>query len=273
MTRPEHLPDFADPPIDEVAIGFHFDRVDGFTDVHAGLYWQRVRATYGKTQTRSRSEIPIEDLTNAWSPIGLPSFEVLAPDAPIANRTWLMTQDEVGLVQVQDNQFIRNWRRRGNVYPHLDDQIQAFWLAWDQFCHLVNEEGFEQPKVRQLEVSYFNWITPPKATWFRLADALAIDVSGLGSEPDRLRLATSYLDHGDDGVAQGRLTVEIQPALRNESGEAVPGYRLVLSYKAPHPSTDKESLNRLIHRAREVIDLSFVELTSSEAHRHWGRTK
>jgi uncharacterized protein (TIGR04255 family) len=273
VTRPDHLPDFSNPPIDEVAIGFQFDRVEGFSDVHAGLYWQRVRETYKKTQTRPRGEMPIEELGTAWSLGGLPAFELLGPNASMANRTWLVTEDDIGLIQIQDNQFIRNWRRRESEYPHLDEQIDEFWSAWGEFCQLLSDERFEQPRIRQLEVSYFNWISPPESTWFSLSEALVLDIPSLGREPGRLRLATSYLDHDEQGTPQARFQVEIQPALKDEGGLPVAGYRLVLSYKAPEPTTDRESLNALIRRGREVIVLSFVELTTTEAHRHWGRIK
>ena len=58
--RPPRLPDYRNPPIDEVVIGVQFPPIPKFQDVHIGLYWQKVRNEYPRTETQPRIEGPIE---------------------------------------------------------------------------------------------------------------------------------------------------------------------------------------------------------------------
>lgn len=272
MSRPSHLPDFENPPVDEVVIGLQYDRLVGFTDAHAGLFWQRVRAQYPRTQSRPRSELAIENLATAMAAgPSLPTFEVIQVDDSVGNRTWLISDDDSMLLQVQDTQFLRNWRLRDAKYPHLDEHAVAFWAAYDQFEALLDEERIERPVIRQLELSYFNWIPTDSPGFFNPIASAKLESAGLGPEPEQARYTATYLDRDESGTPRARLRVDLQPALKADEDGAQLGYRFVLSYRAPFSEPTREQLQAAIARGREVIDWSFVDLTSPTAHSEWGR--
>lgn len=252
----------------------HFEPIPGFTDVHAGLYWQRVREDYPQTQSRPRGDTPIETLSSpsGWA-VGLPTFELVPPDKSLGNRTWLVSSSGDTLLQIQDTLFIRNWRRREAEYPHLDDHVEAFWSCYDAFEAMLTDEDFTPPVVRQLELTYFNWIPTTDPSFFLPAVNASLPSSGVQAEPELARCLLAYLDKSEDGEPIARLRVELQPALKPSEPGPERGYRLLLSYMAPVSQPTRPHLESLIARGRRVIDWSFVDLTTPDAHESWGRIR
>lgn len=273
VPRPDDLPDFRDPPIDEVVVGLSFEPIDGFADVHTGLLWQRLRSEYPRTQGRPRHETPIEDLTAGLTLPVLPAFELIGPNDSVGGRSWFISEDDSALLQIQNTQFMRNWRRRDGEYPRLEDHVAEFWKAYDEFCRLLTEEGMSEPKVRQLELTYFNWISPGDPDFFVPVRAGAVGLNGLGPDPEDARMMLSYFDYGESDVPVARLRVELQGAIRPDGDHLVSGQQLVLSYRAPVIEPTRDQLNEIIQRGRKAIDYSFVDLTSEAAQTRWGRFK
>ncbi len=48
--RPDHLPDFAEPPLDEVVLGVQFEPVSGYSAVYAKDIWELFRSEFPKVQ-------------------------------------------------------------------------------------------------------------------------------------------------------------------------------------------------------------------------------
>ena len=67
--RPENLPDFERPPIDEVVLGLEFRRLEGFTQAHLGELWSEIKAEYPRTEDHpALIEMPPQPLS------GVPGF-------------------------------------------------------------------------------------------------------------------------------------------------------------------------------------------------------
>lgn len=275
MERPAELPDYRKPPIDEVALGIQFKAIEGFTDAHIGLLWQRLRGTYPRTQSRPRADVPIESLGRTRDRPPALSFSVeRVPDSQ-SGRTWLISDTDAFLLQVQDTQFLHNWRRRESEYPHLEEVSSRFWEGFDQFTAVIADERLPSPELQQLELSYFNWIpSKPLSAFFLPARAAAVVVGGLTGEPEELAMVASYLDEEEPGKPIARLRVECQPAFRvsEEGGEW--GAQFVLAYKAPiDGEPDRERIDELVMRGRDVIVHTFTALTTDEAQAEWERFK
>ncbi|CAB4574566.1 MAG: TIGR04255 family protein [Actinobacteria bacterium] len=267
------LPRFQNPPLDEVAIGLLFDRLEGFTDLHAGLFWRSVKGEYPRSLSRPRVDEEAEVLSG--SPLRrlvLPSFGILEPGDSIGIRTWLVSADDSLLLQIQDTHFLRNWRKRDSFeYPHHESFRAGFWDAYDRFLELLDEEAIERPKVRQVEISYFNWITDD-IDFFVPGQALRLSDPGLSSRPELLSWKSTFLDHVD-GAPVGRLWIELQPGARKDARQedAVIGYRLSITYRAPLDDPDRDRIDSAVSRGRELIDRTFLDVTSVEAQERWGR--
>ncbi len=270
------LPRFDVPPIDEVAIGLLFDRLPGFSDLQAGLFWRSVKTEYPRSLSRPRIDEEPESLTS--SPLrraALPSFEILDPSASLGSRTWLVSEDDSRVLQIQDTHFLRNWRRRGgSAYPHLDSLVADFWLAYERFLAFLDEESTPNPNLRQVELSYFNWIPLEVSDFFRPIECITPSHPGMSPTPELAAWKTTYLDYVD-GQPAGRLWIDLQTAGRQGSlgDEEELGYRLSLSYRSPMRSPSREEVDAVLERGRRLIDCMFVDLTTPDAQERWRRTQ
>ena len=73
-------------------------------------------------------------------------------------RCWFINRDETQLVQIQNNCFIRNWRRTDLTpdYLHYDVIRPLFQRDWMLFQEFLREQGLSRPTPWQCEVSYIN---------------------------------------------------------------------------------------------------------------------
>ncbi len=147
--RPAGLPEFDHPPVDEVVLGIEFAPLRGFTQAHLGVFWNDIREDYPRTQ----DQIPLLDLGTL--PIVIPTG--IPPNAGF--RTWFISNDDSSIIQVQNDRFICNWRKRGDEYPRFEPLYERFSANLALFERVA--EGLELGTLspRRIEVTYINWIT------------------------------------------------------------------------------------------------------------------
>ncbi len=266
MTRPADLPDYANPPIDEVAIGIQFPAIDGFTEPYFGLFWSEVRSDYPRAETRHRMEGPIENLTE--SPMAIPQFQL----GPPSGRNWFISSDEESLIQIQDTRLIQNWRRRTSEYPHFDEVAVKFWDSYGKLRDLMTGEGKSPPLVQQVELTYINWIQDLRVDQFlNVAESSSIDIYGVKQMPEAQDWMARYLIQFENGPV-ARLYVQCTQAIRTSPPSAGHGVQMSLIYKAPMADgMDDQDLQDNLDRGRETIVRAFTDLTTPQAHTHWGR--
>ncbi len=263
------LPIYKNPPVDEVVIGVQFDPIPGFYDVHTGLFWQRVREDYPKVEDQPRlPDLPIESLD---SPVGL--IQVQLPLATPHGRIWLASESDEYLIQIQNNRFLHNWRKRQADYPRFATLRQLFWNHYGQFKDLMVAEGLSPPRVQQVELSYINWIPNiSMVELLRLAQATRLSVPGLSAEPqEQTWLARYFLKNDSDAVA--RIYVQCTPALKIQDPNAR-GIQLSLVFRAARASgVNDEEVNSLVTVGREALVRTFTELTTETAQQSWDRIR
>lgn len=144
-------PQLVAPPIAEVVCGFSFAPFPDLDPVVAGKFWSaHMREAFPRTQVHQAI---------ASSP-GLSFFEGVGP-----LRTWLLSEDDEYLVQIQADRFYFNWRRRSAAYPRfhtrgdqpgvLERGLEYFAL-FQKFCadHFERRpaiDGIELSKIDLLE--------------------------------------------------------------------------------------------------------------------------
>jgi len=269
--RPADLPEFDRPPVVEVAIGVQFEPIKSFRQAHLGLFWDRIRAEYPKTQDQARLETPVETLEADG---GWPTLQLELIDAPPVHRAWFISEDESLLVQLQDDRLIHNWRHRGGEYPRFEPLLELFWSHIDSFNAVVANAGLAPMPVLQTEVSYINWIAADSMEqFFRPSIASELDVAGIGPRPDGQRWMARYpVREGDD--LRGRLSVEAQPGRRVDEGKVSIGFQLSLTFRAPVVvGADRGTISNLLALGRSSIVRVFAALTTDTMHTEWGRTK
>jgi uncharacterized protein (TIGR04255 family) len=271
MPRPSDLPDYERPPIDEVAIGVQFQRLSGLDDAFIGHFWEEIRSDYPTFQQMPRIETPIESLASPFPfTVGatpIPSSPPLTPDVT-GMRTWLVSADDCLLIQIQNDRFIHNWRKRESEYPRFDE-LKTAWLAhYQQFTTQLAASGLASPQVVQLEVSYINWLLePPMDRFLRLGKET--ELSHVGFPQDQMWMARYLIS--ENSTPLGRLHVQCQPAVRLNPPMGQ-GQQFNFSLFVPLLGTvSTDRLSELMDLARRRIVTAFTELTTPEAHDQWGR--
>ena len=273
MERPDDLPDFDDPPVDEVVVGAFHDKVAGYAD---GL--------------------PVKFL-NALSDLGYETFELQdrlvnldveptkppelrrAPQIQLVNqrespRVWLATADERRLIQVQDDVLVVNWRRRGDVeYPRFEPIVDDYLTLRDRWSTVLSAAGLSMPPPSVLEVTYINWIEDMAIPeFFRPAAAASLTSSeNVETSPESSSWKASHaLRNGTERV--GRLNVECASAARISADDEVrPGARFSLSTKIVAPADGQ--IADAMNLGRCAIVRAFADLTTERAHDRWRRIK
>lgn len=270
VSRAADLPDYDRPPVDEVAIGYLFLPVLGYSDSLVGAFWQTVRSDYPRTEAQPRVEAPLESL----DPKAPPAQQTIVPPvAPDQGRTWFISANDEFVVQIQNSRFFINWRKRHDEYPHFDQIRPRFMSLFRDYARFLEENGCGRPGVQQLEVSYINWIPDMLVSeFFRPAASASVRVRGLSESPAEMAWAARYMVNGPTGEPKATLHIQCMPALRmNPPGR---GSQLNLTYRAPLlQEPTEEMLDDLAEVGRDAIVRTFTTLTTDGAHDAWGLKK
>lgn len=137
-------------PIDEVVVGFLFDRAVGPDAVEAGLYLGQRADFFGSHEIHE----PVVDQAVEIS------WPLLSP-----LRTWLIGKDPRWLVQLQHDRFHANWRKRPEAsyddltngdYPGFTRESGIMTFALSEFERLrsfCREAKGAAPNLAKVEVS------------------------------------------------------------------------------------------------------------------------
>ncbi|WP_294534624.1 TIGR04255 family protein [uncultured Rhodoblastus sp.] len=267
LTRPEHLPDYRDPPLNEVVIGVQFVPARGYQQIRAGEVWGLYRADF--------------PLVEEQPPIP-PSFETfgLSPAGPMINfgfvtgaqhdRFWFLTPSKDELIQFQHDRLLHNWRKVGdqsNQYPRFENMIVKFDDELQRLETYFSGLSVQSLNCNQAEISYINHINIDKSEssavkdWFR--------VLNLGDWPiDDVSATWRRTLRSDHEGPYGRLSCELASAI-DPRGRRI--FVLTLTVRGrPSGSSIVASID-FLKRGRAVIVEEFTAITSDSAHKIWGR--
>jgi uncharacterized protein (TIGR04255 family) len=268
LPRPEHLPDFDDPPVVETVLSVQFEALPLIRTAHLGLLWNEYQASFPKTEDRPTLD-PVVELfpERALERVGL---KLQAFDSPPVPRLWFINAPGNEMIQVQNDRFIKNWRKEGDEerYPHYDETIRPnFDRDYRIFVAFLEKNQLGTPRVNQCEVTYVNHILAGVG-WERYGELGKIftfwrspDLVPPGPVED-LRLHARFVIPGEAGKPIGRLHVDLQPAVRTSDHH--PMY--VLHLTARGQAGDGLDFFDI---GREWIVQTFKRLTSSSMHAVW----
>ncbi len=266
--RPHDLPDFRHPPVIEVVIGAQFGNLaDVLSAAQIGSFWEQVRDRYPKTE----DALPLArqyDAPAQHPAAAAPRFLALPP----IRRSYLISECQNWLVQVQADRLLHNWRavREDDEYPRFEECYERFVQAWGSFSEFCSERELV-PEVDQLEVTYINHIPAGKA-WKSLED-LSLLFPDLGwrtgnrylRRPESLAFAASFEMDG----APGRLHLSIKHGLRRGPTEQ---QILVCELTTRGRPEAKMTMEEWIHKGRAMIVRAFADLTTDDVQQsQWGK--
>lgn len=263
--RPGHLPDYDNPPLDEVVVGVQFSPIPGYTSVHAKDIWNLFeREGFPHVQEQPALEPSFE--TFGGSKPQVP--QIRFGPAPLRSRLWFISGDGDHLIQFQEDRLLLNWRRRpgGSDYPRFEGIADAFQRYLEILQDHCKQTYGVDLDVNQSEVSYIN-IVPVEAyseaeRWFRFWKLESIDI-------ENLSLVFNEMVTDDHNKPYARLNHELNSVVTTDGNRRA--FRLSLNYRGqPRGNTISDAMS-FIRDGRESIVMRFSEFNTDRAAEVWGR--
>jgi uncharacterized protein (TIGR04255 family) len=270
LVRPDYLPEFEIPPLNEVVLGVQFSQPKGYQQILAGEVWDLFREDYPLVQ----EQMPLQPNFEVF---GLPSQgRVIShlnfgEGSLLHSRYWFLTQKSDELIQFQQNRLLHNWRKVGdqsNEYPRFESMIKRFEGELNKFQNYVDSLEAQELQINQCEISYINHITSDGGI-LNLADWLNF-INDERMLLDDFNLRFSEVIKDEHNKPFGRLICETSPAITSEAKQIV---SFTFTVRGIPNNTNINSALEFIKKGRDLIVNRFTELTTDAAHKKWGRIK
>ena len=254
-SQTESLPSYKKPPVIEVVCGIVFKRIEHFKAPHLGLFWQKLRDDYPTCQHATPLGFPPK-----------PSDQAIEFELPLP-RLWFVNKKKNGLIQLQNNRFLYNWRKihQEELYPHYRMVINAFKTNFDIFKEFLGEEDLGSLNPTECELTYINHILKGEG-WESVADIHDVlpdldwhsDKKRFLPDPRHLGWQASFALPED----RGQLHVKLEQASRRIDNRPV----FILEISARGLGSDKslDAIWNWFELAHKWIVCGFTDLTGKK---------
>jgi uncharacterized protein (TIGR04255 family) len=268
-TLDHDLPDFDNPPLVETVLSAQFERLTALRTVHLGLFWQRVRSEFPNVEEHPALASIFEQ---AGEPVPQAVQLRFQPPEPVPlPRLWLLNRGGSELMQIQNDRFIKNWRKAdpNTEYPRYTKVIRpAFIRDFEIFQTFLADETLGDIKVNQCEVTYVNHIIAGEG-WTKHDEIDKIFTFCKPSfaepypgRPEGLAYVARFPILGPNKEWIGRLHVEALPGI--SISENRPMYALNLTARGTYGSGIE-----FFDIGRRWIVKSFENFTTEHMHQIW----
>ena len=268
----EPLFTFASPPLTEVVFGIQFKPVTLFTVAHFGQLWEPFKTSGYDISQDTSPLFPAIERFDSRGPAEPPTL----PD-PLLPRVWFVHRDGTGIVQVQRDRFLHNWKRThpDHQYPRYHQLKRMFHAHYATFSRFVGEHDLGDINPVQYEMTYVNHI-PEGEGWGGLEDIGSVFPDFRWNtrhkrflpSPSGTNLQLSF----DVPDRTARLHVTIRSGTRAYDQKHL--MICELSARGMPPSDSHEAMWTWFDTARHWIVKGFVDLTNERVqHDTWGRSK
>jgi uncharacterized protein (TIGR04255 family) len=252
-----------------------FTALPGFTAAHAGWFWkeyvEKLSDSTGKEWKQAVEAVRVNEVfekfgsEDIWLPTSLNFTQGVVPP-----RTQIIGADLERLIQVQDNRFVLNWRKRKSQYPGYEALLTEFrdmLHAFESFC---TEVGWRTPTYNQWEMMYVNQIK--KGTMWDSAYNLNKIFPALTRPP----VSAKHVPLSDEEAIsadwrftlvnrRGRLHIQIRQVRLQPSNQEV----IQLTEIARGPVNETQSWEEGVNLGHEAMRETFLAITSTEAQTLW----
>ncbi len=273
------LPEYKNPPVSEVVCGIFFDELTPLLTPYFGLFWDRIASEYPTSEERA----PLTPTIEGFEPAPSAKFQI--SEVPPLPRVWFIHKSENGIVQMQRDSFLHNWRKvkDGDEYPRYSSVIGQYRELLAAFEEFLKEHGIGPINPIQQELTYVNHI-PIGQGWNDISDignvfpdhpwnthvgrSLPTPAERFLPTPESVNWRTSFVLPEQIG----RLHISIRTATRRTDGQQT----ILFEINARGINKDKseKALWEWYDLAHEWIVMSFTDLTSDYMHKEiWHRTR
>lgn len=271
-TTPQSRP----PPVIETATSVQFKQIQGFGNVHLGLFWSRHQDDF--PYVNDADPIATQHESFGTPQQNLPSRPRIQFGSNPNARLQMMSQDQREMLQLQSNRIVYNWRRikQDDQYPrwsHTKPQLIRYWTDFTDFLSDLST-GPVQPD--QWEVIYVNHFIKG-LDWNSARDWQHI-LPGLIGNTDMIHGGNLESLSGNFHILldnnAGRLHIDAGLGYRNDPEADSPTEVLTLQLTARgpiDPDDSDTSLNDGLELGHAAIVNNFAAITSEDAQQKWGQ--
>jgi uncharacterized protein (TIGR04255 family) len=266
-------PDFARPPVIEVALSIQFDPLQEFRIPHIGLLWQSFRMNFPRTELHP----PRDPVFEIFGVPKQPSINVRVERIFPVPQVRFINERGSELIQVQQDRFVHNWRKTeaADDYPRYPYVRNRFLEELNTFCCFLSSENLGELLPNQCEVTYVNHIRSGQG-WHSHGEAGRIFTAWTGGysdtflgEPQDVAGRMRFAIPGATDVPVGRLLVSMDPGF--VATDDSPMYAMTLTARGKPLGEGIEGAFAFLDLGREWVVRGFASLTTPEMHRIWGR--
>lgn len=273
-TRPP-LPDFTSPPVVEVALSVQYASLEKLRVAQMGQLWGEFKDRFPKTEEHA----PLAAAWEKFEPVALPTVGIKfeASDVPPVPRVWFVNEEETELIQVQQDRFAHNWRKRGesDKYPRYESIRKSFKSELEKFRQFLSRENIGEITPDQAEVTYVNHISPNEV-WQnhgQVSEVVTVWTEHYSdnflSGPEDVLFRARFKIQDADKKPLGRLHVVLQPAFSRTDQRPI--FVLTLTARGEPLGSGIDASMKFLDLGREWIVRGFTSITSPRVHHIWGR--
>ena len=264
MNRPEHLPDFASPPLSEVVTGVQFEEIRGFTSAHYGEVWDLFRSEFPNIAERPPLEPQFETFGGPH-PSQTVGFRI--GTSRLSPRLWFISDKDDHLLQMQSDRLLLNWRDRPEQhYPRYEFCAEKFMESLEVLSGYFEKNFQADVKINQVEVTYINHI--PLEDFSEIGEWISLFSTQIGNI-ENLNMSCSEVISNSQGKPYARLTHDFLSAFENRTQKKA--VQWTITFRGSPQQSGISDLKELLLSGRELIVNKFDAFTTDQAHKYWGK--
>ena len=266
--RSADLPNYDNPPVNEVVVGVQYAPPEGFSATNFGEVHGLFAAEFPKVEEKPWLEPKIETFGEAERSLAIAAR---SPARPVLPRLWFVSEAGDHLLQFQEDRFFLNWMRRGSgdEYPRFDSILDRFMNHLGTLRRYYRDRHGHHVALSQAEVMYVNTI--PVSSFGELSRWISGGLPGSGAVHS-LNFSSEEVMCDKAGQPTQRFYAEIVSTHAKEGeGKA---YRLSLTVRGiPCAEGDAASidLREYLSTYRRKIVETFDSIITDHAKNEWGR--
>jgi uncharacterized protein (TIGR04255 family) len=259
------LPDYSDPPLQEVVIGVQFSPPQSYSSVHAYGIWDLFRAEFPKVQEVPPLDPQVETFGGVR---GRPEPQITFGPPPVRGRLWFISDDDSHLIQFQENRFLLNWRRRPKnaKYPRFSGILSSFTSKFEALASYIQSELSASLKINQAELTYVNHIDVESfsqaSNWLQLPNSS-------NSNVESLNYKSVEIEESKANEPYARLFSEIQSVIKTDGKKKA--LRWSLLFRGKPKGTEISDCNQFFEQAHYRIVTRFDQFATTRANQMWGK--
>lgn len=263
MSRPENLPEYDSPPVNEVVLGVQFSTPEGYQQIYAGEVWKLFKDKFPKVEEKESLPPILVGAPRA----GHIKFSIIGASH---DRFWFISKEKEELLQFQQDRFLHNWRKIADKtqYERFDSRIKKYEAALftlENYFKTHPDFSKEPLNINQCELTYINHIHLNEKgsvgskvnDWLKLVDF---------GNFNQLSIRQEILDSKEKPY--GSLSCEAQTVI-DKTGK--PLLVLDITVRGIPQGQNISSAISFLKYGRERIVNCFDQITTDFAHKTWGK--